>query len=208
MFTGIVSAIGRIVRTESREKGLRLAIDAGPLDLQDVGIGDSIAINGVCLTVVAITGRVFEVDVSQESIDCTVGLGERGSVNLEKSLRLADRLGGHLVAGHVDGVGEVVAFDPVGENRRLVVRAPRELARYIARKGSVTVQGVSLTVNRVEDTQFEINLIPHTLDVTTLQQLAPGARVNLEVDLIARYVERMLEASKEIQDTDLTSQEK
>ncbi len=195
MFTGIVSAIGRIVRTESREKGLRLAIDAGPLDLQDVGIGDSIAINGVCLTVVAITGRVFEVDVSQESIDCTVGLGERGSVNLEKSLRLADRLGGHLVAGHVDGVGEVVAFDPVGENRRLVVRAPRELARYIARKGSVTVQGVSLTVNRVEDTQFEINLIPHTLDMTTLQHLAPGARVNLEVDLIARYVERMLESS-------------
>jgi riboflavin synthase len=195
MFTGIVSAIGTIVGTESREKGLRLAIDAGPLDLQDVGIGDSIAINGVCLTVVAIAGREFEVDVSQETIDCTVGLGERGSVNLEKSLRLADRLGGHLVAGHVDGVGEVVAFDPVGENRRLVVRAPRELAKYIARKGSVTVQGVSLTVNRVEDTQFEINLIPHTLDVTTLQHLAPGARVNLEVDLIARYVERMLESS-------------
>ena len=195
MFTGIVSAIGRIVRTEPREKGLRLAIDAGPLDLRDVGIGDSIAINGVCLTVVAIAGREFEVDVSQETIDCTVGLGERGSVNLEKSLRLADRLGGHLVAGHVDGVGEVVAFDPVGENRRLVVRAPRELAKYIARKGSVTVQGVSLTVNRVEDTQFEINLIPHTLDVTTLQHLAPGARVNLEVDMIARYVERMLESS-------------
>jgi riboflavin synthase len=192
MFTGIVSAIGSIVRTESRGKGLRLAIDAGPLDLRDVGLGDSIAINGVCLTVVAIAGREFEVDVSQETIDCTVGLGERGSVNLEKSLRLADRLGGHLVAGHVDGVGEVVAFDPVGENRRLVVRAPRELARYIARKGSVTVQGVSLTVNRVEHSQFEINLIPHTLEVTTLQQLAPGARVNLEVDLIARYVERML----------------
>jgi riboflavin synthase len=192
MFTGIVSAIGSIVRTESRGKGLRLAIDAGPLDLRDVGLGDSIAINGVCLTVVAIAGREFEVDVSQETIDCTVGLGARGSVNLEKSLRLADRLGGHLVAGHVDGVGEVVAFDPVGENRRLVVRAPRELARYIARKGSVTVQGVSLTVNRVEHSQFEINLIPHTLEVTTLQQLAPGARVNLEVDLIARYVERML----------------
>jgi riboflavin synthase len=195
MFTGIVSAVGAIVRTEPREKGLRLAIDAGPLDLQDVGIGDSIAINGVCLTVVAIIGRVFEVDVSQETIDCTVGLGVQGSVNLEKSLRLADRLGGHLVAGHVDGVGEVIAFDPVGENRRLVVRAPRELAKYIARKGSVTVQGVSLTVNRIDDAQFEINLIPHTLEATTLQDLALGARVNLEVDLIARYVERMLESS-------------
>jgi riboflavin synthase len=192
MFTGIVSAVGKIVRTEPREMGLRLAIDAGPLDLQDVGIGDSIAINGVCLTVVAIAGRVFEVDVSQETIDCTVGLGVQGSVNLEKSLRLADRLGGHLVAGHVDGVGDVLAFEPVGENRRLVVRAPRDLAKYIARKGSVTVQGVSLTVNRVEDAQFEINLIPHTLEATTLQHLASGARVNLEVDLIARYVERML----------------
>lgn len=195
MFTGIVSAVGTIVRTEPRELGLRLAIDAGPLDLGDVGIGDSIAINGVCLTVVAIAGRVFEVDVSQETLDCTVGLGVQGSVNLEKSLRLADRLGGHLVAGHVDGVGEVIAFEPVGENRRLVVRAPRELAKYIARKGSVTVQGVSLTVNRVEDAQFEINLIPHTLDATTLQHLAPGACVNLEVDLMARYVERMLESS-------------
>ena len=195
MFTGIVSAIGTIVRAEPRETGLRLTIDAGPLDLQDVGIGDSIAINGVCLTVVAITGRVFEVDVSQETIGCTVGLGMQGSVNLEKSLRLADRLGGHLVAGHVDGVGEVIAFEPVGENRRLVVRAPRELTKYIARKGSVTVQGVSLTVNRVDDAQFEINLIPHTLAATTLQDLAPGARVNLEVDLIARYVERMLEPS-------------
>ncbi len=195
MFTGIVSAIGTIVRTEPREAGLRLTIDAGPLDLQDVGIGDSIAINGVCLTVVAITGRVFEVDVSRETMDCTVGLGMQGSVNLEKSLRLADRLGGHLVAGHVDGVGEVIAFEPVGENRRLVVRAPGELVKYIARKGSVTVQGVSLTVNRVDDAQFEINLIPHTLAATTLQDLAPGARVNLEVDLIARYVERMLEPS-------------
>jgi riboflavin synthase len=195
MFTGIVTAIGSIVRTERCEKGLRLAIDAGSLDLRDVAVGDSIAINGVCLTVVAITGRVFEVDVSQETIDCTAGLGVQGSVNLEKSLRLADRLGGHLVAGHVDGVGDVIAFDPVGENRRLVVRAPRELAKYIARKGSVTVQGVSLTVNRVDDAQFEINLIPHTLEATTLQHLAPGARVNLEVDLMARYVERMLESS-------------
>ena len=194
MFTGIVSAVGRITRVEPREKGLRLAIDAGVLDLSDVGVGDSIAINGVCLTVVTRDGRTFEVDVSQETIDCTVGLGAQGDVNLEKSLRLADRLGGHLVAGHVDGVGEVVAFDPVGADRRLVVRAPQALARYIARKGSIAVQGVSLTVNRVDGAEFEINLIPHTLEVTTLRGLAPGARVNLEVDLIARYVERMLES--------------
>ena len=185
-------AVGEIVRAEPRDQGLRLAIDAGALELQDVGIGDSIAINGVCLTVVALSDRRFEVDVSQETIDCTAGLGARGPVNLEKSLRLADRLGGHLVAGHVDGVGEVLAFEPLGDNRRLVVRAPVELAKYIARKGSITVQGVSLTVNRVEGAEFEINLIPHTLEVTTLGQLAPGARVNLEVDLIARYVERML----------------
>lgn len=192
MFTGIITAIGKIVRAEPRDPGLRLTIDAGRLDLQDVGVGDSIAINGVCLTVVTLAGREFEVDVSQETIDCTAGLEARGSANLEKSLRLADRLGGHIVAGHVDGVGEVIAFDQVGENRRLVVRAPRTLVKYIARKGSITVHGVSLTVNRVEDVEFEINLIPHTLEVTTLQHLAPGARVNLEVDLIARYVERML----------------
>ncbi|MCG6875236.1 MAG: riboflavin synthase [Betaproteobacteria bacterium] len=195
MFTGIVTSIGEIVRAEPREKGLRLTIDSGALDLQDVGVGDSVAVNGVCLTVVKRDAGGFEVDVSQETIDCTTGLGARGPVNLEKSLRLADRLGGHLVAGHVDGVGEVIAFDAVGENRRLIVRAPRELAKYIARKGSITVQGVSLTVNRVEDDRFEINLIPHTLEATTLQHLAPGARVNLEVDLIARYVERMLESS-------------
>jgi riboflavin synthase len=175
-----------------REKGLRLTIDAGPLDLHDVGVGDSIAVDGVCLTVVTLAGRGFEVDVSQETIDCTTGFAAQGSVNLEKSLRLADRLGGHLVAGHVDGVGAVIAFEPSGESRRLVVRAPRELAKYIARKGSITVQGVSLTVNRVAGDEFEINLIPHTLETTTLQHLRPGARVNLEVDLVARYVERML----------------
>jgi riboflavin synthase len=192
MFTGIVAAIGRIERVEPRDRGLRLAIDAGGLDLADVALGDSIAVNGVCLTAVAIRGRVFEADVSQETIDCTVGLGGPGEVNLEKALRLADRLGGHLVSGHVDGVGEVVRFEPFGESWRLAIRAPAELAKYIARKGSVCVQGVSLTVNRVEGREFEINLIPHTLERTTLKDLAPGAKVNLEVDLIARYAERLM----------------
>jgi riboflavin synthase len=195
MFTGIVAAIGRIERVEPRSMGLRLSIDGGALEMTDVAIGDSIAVNGCCLTVVALTGNRFDVDVSQETVDCTVGLGAPGAVNLEKSLRLADRLGGHLVSGHVDGVGEVVAFEPVGDSHRLVVRAPAELAKYIARKGSVAVQGVSLTVNRVDGREFEINLIPHTLAVTTLKHLKPSARVNLEVDLLARYVERMLATS-------------
>jgi riboflavin synthase len=192
MFTGIVAAIGRIERVEPRDRGLRLAIDAGDLDLADVAIGDSIAVNGVCLTAVSLGGRVFEVDVSQETIDCTVGLGATGEVNLEKALRLADRLGGHLVSGHVDGVGEVVSFAAFGESWRLVVRAPAELAKYVARKGSICVQGVSLTVNRVDGREFEINLIPHTLARTTLVHLRAGARVNLEVDLIARYAERLI----------------
>ena len=195
MFSGIVAATGRIARIEKREDGVRLRIDAGALPLGDVEIGDSIAVNGVCLTVIAKSTAGFDVDVSGETLRCTVGLEAPGEVNLEKSLRLADRLGGHLVSGHVDGVGEVVAFEPVGESTRLAVRAPAELAKYIARKGSITVQGVSLTVNAVNGAEFEINLIPHTLEVTTLAQLKRGSRVNLEVDLIARYVERMLEGS-------------
>jgi riboflavin synthase len=194
MFTGIVAAIGRIQRVEPRDQGLRLAIDAGDLDLSDVALGDSIAVNGICLTAVVVAGRAFEVDVSQETIDCTIGLGAPGEVNLEKALRLADRLGGHLVSGHVDGVGEVVSFAPFGESWRLVIRAPAELAKYVARKGSICVQGVSLTVNRVEGREFEINLIPHTLERTTLRHLQAGARVNLEVDLIARYAERLIAA--------------
>jgi riboflavin synthase len=191
MFTGIVTSIGKITRAEPRGEGLRLVVDAGMLDLSDVAAGDSIAVNGVCLTVIALSGDRFEADVSQETLSCTVGLDGANEVNLEKSLRLSDRLGGHLMSGHVDGVGEVVRFDAAGESFLLAIRAPRELAKYIARKGSITVNGVSLTVNRVEGAEFEINLIPHTLGATNLKDLKPGSRVNLEVDLVARYIERL-----------------
>ena len=195
MFAGIVQAVGRIERVEALEKGVRLTIDAGALGLGDAAIGDSVAVSGACLTATSVSGRRFTADVSRETLDCTTGLASPGEVNLEKSLRLNDKIGGHLVTGHVDGVGEVVAFDQAGESMRLVVRAPKELARYIARKGSVTIDGVSLTVNRVDDAEFEVNLIPHTLEVTTLKRLAASVRVNLEVDLLARYVERMLDRS-------------
>ena len=194
MFSGIVAAIGRISHLTAREAGVRLTVEAGALGLDDVALGDSIACNGVCLTVVEKDATRFRVDVSPETLSCTVGLDAPGDLNLEKALRLADRLGGHLVSGHVDGVGEVLRFDPVGDNRLLEIRAPQALARYIAKKGSITVNGTSLTTNEVNGTDFTINLIPHTLQNTTLHQLAPGRRVNLEVDLIARYCERLLSA--------------
>ncbi len=196
MFTGIVQALGKISRVDKREGGARLAIHAVRLGMDDVGIGDSIAVNGVCLTVVTKTTSGFEVDVSAETLRCTAGLDAAGEVNLEKSLRLSDRLGGHIVSGHVDGMGEVVEFRPVGESHLLRIRAPKELERYIARKGSVTVQGVSLTVNDVNGPEFDINLIPHTIAVTTLKHLKPGSKVNLEVDMLARYVERILGAAQ------------
>lgn len=196
MFSGIVAAVGRITKFEPREGGVRLGVSAARLGLDDVAIGDSIAVNGVCLTVVQKSATAFEVDVSAESLACTVGLDAAGEVNLEKALRLSDRLGGHLVSGHVDGVAEVVKFEPVGESMLLRIRAPRELKRYIAQKGSVALQGVSLTVNAVHDAEFEVNLIPHTVAVTTLRNLKPGSRVNLEVDTIARYVERLLGAAE------------
>jgi riboflavin synthase len=197
MFSGIIAAVGRIARIDNAETGVRLTIEAGSLGLDDVDIGDSIAVSGVCLTAIALKDNHFTVDVSRETLDCTVGLDATGEVNLEKALRLADRLGGHLVSGHVDGVGEVLKFAPIGESHELVVRAPQGLAKYIARKGSITVDGVSLTTNRVTGPDFSINLIPHTIEATTLKRLHPGARVNLEVDLIARYVERMLSAQLE-----------
>lgn len=198
MFSGIVAAIGQITRVSPLAAGVRLAVDCGALDLADVRLGDSIAVNGVCLTVVAQAAGTVEFDVSAETLSCSVGLDAPGAVNLEKALRLADRLGGHLVSGHVDAVGSVLRFAALGESHELVVQAPPALAPYIAAKGSITVQGVSLTVNRVQDThegcEFSINLIPHTVANTTLHGLAPGSRVNLEIDLIARYAHRMLGA--------------
>jgi riboflavin synthase len=182
VFTGIVQAVGRIVRVAPFE------IETGSLELSDVAIGDSICVQGACLTVTALTKRGFSADVSAETLAVTAGLDRPGDVNLEKALRMGDALGGHLVTGHVDGVAEVVAR----EGSVFTFRVPHPLARYVARKGSVCLDGVSLTVNRVEGDTFETNLIPHTLQVTTLSRLAAGARVNLEVDLIARYLERML----------------
>jgi len=197
MFSGIIADVGTIARAEDRQGGLRLTVATQQLGMDDVQLGDSIAVNGVCLTVVEMSGNNFVVDVSRETLDCTIGLDRQDAqVNLEKALRLSDRLGGHLVSGHVDGVGEVVSFDDIGESWRLVVRAPQELAKYIAMKGSITINGVSLTVNRVTGTEFEVNLIPHTLQVTTLHELKPGTKVNLEIDLIARYVERMTTAEQ------------
>lgn len=193
MFSGIVADVGTIDKAEDRDGGLRLAIGTQALGLQDVELGDSIAVNGVCLTVIEKDDDNFTVDVSRETLNCTVGLDQQGArVNLEKALRLSDRLGGHLVSGHVDGVGEVISFTDLGESWRLSIHAPQALAKYIAAKGSITVNGVSLTVNRVSGMAFEVNLIPHTLAVTTLGTLTKGSRVNLEIDLIARYVERMM----------------
>lgn len=193
MFTGIVEAVGEIRQVALSEGGLRLGIAPGRLDLTDVAVGDSVAINGVCLTVTALVDNLFFVDVSRETLNCTRGIDKQGGrVNLEKALRLSDRLGGHLVSGHIDGVGEVVRFEPAGESCLLVIRAPHSLLKYIAKKGSITVDGVSLTVNRTEGDELEINLIPHTLEVTTLKDLKAGTRVNLEVDMLARYLERLM----------------
>ena len=198
MFSGIIADAGHIAEASDRDGGLRLVIATSALDLGDVQLGDSIAVNGVCLTVVAHSGDSFTVDVSGETLNCTEGLDAIGApVNLEKALRLADRLDGHLVSGHVDGVGEVVEFTDLGESWKLVVRAPQALAGYIAVKGSITINGVSLTVNQVNGSEFSVNLIPHTLLMTNLKNLRAGSRINLEVDMIARYVERMMQAKKE-----------
>jgi riboflavin synthase len=210
MFTGIIQAIGHIDTVEKLGDGFRLHIDAGKLDMSDVQLGDSIALQGACMTVVSMTTSHFAIDISAESLDKTTGLDQPGHINLEKALRFNDRLGGHLVSGHVDGMGTVMLFEQVEQAKQiksdgsqnnegswhLVIKAPKSLAKYLAYKGSIVVNGTSLTVNKVEDLNdgclMHINLIPHTLQNTTLQYLKAGSLVNLEVDLIARYVERML----------------
>ncbi len=193
MFTGIIAAVGAVREVKPTGGGICVTIDTGALDLADVKIGDSIAVNGVCLTAVMLAAPQLDFEVSRETLDCTIGFAPASRVNLEKSLRLADRLGGHLVSGHVDGVGTVARFEAVGDNRLLKVDTPRELAKYIARKGSIAVNGVSLTVNAVNGSGFEVNLIPHTLQATNLNSLVAGAKVNLEVDMLARYAERLSE---------------
>lgn len=197
MFTGIIQAVGQIKRVTPVGEDARLNIAVGDLDMSDVALGDSIAVNGVCLTVVEFDNSSFQVHVSKETLSCTVGLDTPKAANLEKAMQLADRLGGHLVSGHVDGVGQVVKFDKLGDCMQLVIRAPHAISRYIAVKGSIAVDGVSLTVNSVDGDVFSINLIPHTLEVTTLKLLGIGSRVNLEIDLIARYVERMAQWNNE-----------
>ena len=184
MFTGIIQAVGQIDRIQQSTGDIQIRINADKLGLNDVEEGDSIAVNGVCLTVTSLTQSHFIVDVSKETLTVTTGLAE-------KALRLDDRLGGHLVSGHVDGVGKVVKFEPVNDCWLLVIEAPHAISKYIARKGSICVDGVSLTINSVDKDSFEINIIPHTLEKTTLGELKPGSQINLEIDQIARYVERM-----------------
>lgn len=196
MFTGIIQAVGKVREPEKLGNGVRLTIHAPDLGLEDVKVGDSIAVNGACMTVIEKTDTDFKVDVSAESLSKTTGLNTFGEVNLEKAMRLGDRVDGHLVSGHVDGVGLVESMEPVAESWRLVIRTPRMLSPYLAYKGSITVNGVSLTINKVEDTAMDtlvtINLIPHTVQVTTLKNLRAQSEVNLEIDTIARYVERMV----------------
>ena len=197
MFTGIIETTGVITEAEATEANLKLTITAPKLGLRQVAIGDSIAVNGCCLTVVTKTQESFTVDVSNETLALTTGLKQGATVNLEKSLRYGDRLGGHLVSGHVDGIGTVRAIEDLGASWRLEIEAPKPLAKFVARKGSIAVNGISLTVNTVTDHPngnciFEINIIPHTFQVTTIRGLNAGGKVNLEIDLLARYLERML----------------
>lgn len=191
MFTGIIQSVGEITQATPVGKDIQLAINTGHLDMADVQLGDSIAVNGVCLTVIKLGAERFDAHVSHETLSVTVGLNKPHPVNLEKALRLSDRLGGHLVSGHVDGVGKVVSFVQLGDCWRLNIHAPHAISKYISVKGSICINGVSLTVNSIVNDIFSINLIPHTLENTTLKLLTSGHRVNLEVDQIARYVERM-----------------
>ena len=197
MFTGIIQAVGQISEVTPIGEDIKLSIGTGSLDMSDVTLGDSICVNGVCLTAIEFDAHSFKADVSKETLSCTVGLDIPKADNLEKALRLSDRLGGHLLSGHVDGVGQVVRFDSVEASILLSARVPHPIARYIAIKGSVAIDGVSLTVNSVEKDTFSVNLIPHTIEHTSLKSLGIGSRVNIEVDQIARYVERMAQWNNE-----------
>jgi len=198
MFTGIIESIGKIAKMEKRGGDVRLHIATGKLDLSDVALGDSIAVNGVCLTAVVLPGDGFVADVSNETLSLTsLGQLSTGSpVNLEKALTMSTRLGGHLVSGHVDGLGEVVAKSEDARSIRFTVKAPDELAKYIAHKGSITVDGTSLTVNAVSGAEFELNIVPHTAQETIMSEYEVGRTLNLEVDLVARYLERLLLGDK------------
>ena len=198
MFTGIIQAIGKVTGIKDQGGDIRLGIDTGKLDLSDVALGDSIAVNGVCLTAVELPGNGFVADVSGETLSLTsLGNLKSGSpVNLEKALTLATRLGGHLVSGHVDGLGTVISRQEDARSVRFVIEAPAELAKYIVHKGSITVDGTSLTVNGVDGARFELNIVPHTLQETIMATYRAGSQVNLEVDLIARYLERLLLGDK------------
>ncbi|MET0049035.1 MAG: riboflavin synthase [Sedimenticola sp.] len=198
MFTGIIQAVGRIAGMQQRGGDMRLHIATGKLDLADVQLGDSIATNGVCLTVVELPGDGYIADVSRETLELSTlaGLQPGSAVNLEKALTLSTPLGGHLVSGHVDGQGQVLERRDDARSVRFRIEAPAELARYIAHKGSICVDGASLTVNSVNGNQFELNIVPHTLEETIMTSYAPGSRVNLEVDLVARYLERLLLGEK------------
>ncbi len=197
MFTGIIEAIGEIKKVTPLESGIRIEIEPGKLDLSDIHIGDSIATNGVCLTVIALVDRMLTMEVSRETLNCTQGLDIQGQrVNLEKAMRLSERINGHLVSGHVDGIGKVEKFEPVGESCLLAIKAPAPLLKYVVIKGSIAVNGVSLTVNSIEKDEFRVNLVSHTLTATALQDLKSDTKVNLEIDLLARYLEQLLKASK------------
>lgn len=193
MFTGIIEAVGEVKKIIPLESGIRIEITTGELDLSDVRVGDSIATNGVCLTITDLVESIISMEVSRETLSCTQGLDiQGGRVNLERAMQLSDRINGHLVSGHVDGVGKVIKLEPAGENFILIIKPPVSLMKYIAKKGSITVNGVSLTVNLITKDEFRVNLIPHTLAVTTLKELKTNMEVNLEVDMLTRYLEQLL----------------
>ena len=206
MFTGIIEAIGRIKKIEPVSGDSRLHVDVGSLDMSDVQLGDSIAVNGVCLTAIKFNDDYFAADVSNETIKLTSlnSLDVGSDVNLEKALLPTTRLGGHLVSGHVDGLGEVLSIKEESRSIQIIIRAPAELKHYIAMKGSVCVDGISLTVNKIDNTDFELNIVPHTQQKTVIKNYQSGTKVNLEVDLIARYLERLLLKDEAVMDTGVT----